>query len=51
MPTYAEDGNYTVTVGISNDNASTSVTDSLAVNEPAISGASATLAAVSEGDA
>src|SRR5205814_2023383 len=44
-------GSYTVTVSLSEDNTSTTVTDTQQVTEPAIVGSSATLGAVAEGDA
>jgi hypothetical protein len=50
-PTYAEDGSYSVTVSISEDNGSTSVGATQLVNEPALVGAGTTLSAVDEGDA
>src|SRR5205823_5678630 len=45
-PVFSEDATYTVSVSISEDNGSTTVTDSQEVDEPAINGTSATLAAV-----
>jgi hypothetical protein len=50
-PVFSEEGTYTVTVSISEDNASTSVTDNQQVNEPPIVGSTASLSAVNEGDA
>src|SRR5207302_1189775 len=54
QPPYSEEATKTVTVTISESGeapASTPVTDSLMVNEPDISGTSATLASVAEGAA
>jgi hypothetical protein len=50
-PTYKEEGSYSVSVAISEDNGSTTVTDSQQVNEPAISATGVSLPAVNEGDA
>jgi hypothetical protein len=49
-PVFTEDGTYTVTVTISEDNGSVSVTDSQLVNEPPLNGFSATLAPIHFGD-
>jgi hypothetical protein len=50
-PAFSEEGLYPVSVSISEDNASTSVSDTQEVDEPAINGTSATLAAVVVGQA
>src|SRR5205823_61405 len=50
-PVFSEETTVTVTVSISEDNGSTSVTDSQTVTEPAISASSATLASAPEGTA
>src|SRR5207253_2962494 len=50
-PVFSEDGSYAVSVAISEDNASTTVSDTQGVNEPAIVGASATLPSVVTGQA
>jgi hypothetical protein len=51
QPVFTEDGTYTVTVSISEDNVSTTVTDSQVVNEPPINGSTATLSDVVVGQA
>src|SRR5207245_1973582 len=45
---FSEEGTYSISVSISEDNASTTVTDTQEVDEPTISGSIATLAAVNE---
>ena len=50
-PQFSEEGTYTVSVGIGEDTASTTVSDTQTVTEPAIVGSSVALTAVYERDA
>jgi hypothetical protein len=51
QPTFTEEGMYAVTVVISDDTASATLNETQEVDEPVINAATATLAAVNEGDA